>query len=95
MRFRIDDVKKRTGHHRNDGVMAYDVLNKRQIAAQSAALYGVNPDAKAKDCTEDQNYDKICDHLKILSFKSSLLSKVPSMEVILKNVHVLNINFHF
>ena len=56
--FRIEDVKKRTGHHSNDGVMSYDVLKERQIAAQSAALHGVNPDAKAKNCTEDKNYDK-------------------------------------
>ena len=53
--FRIDDVKKRTGHHSNNGVMAYDVLNKHQIAAQSAALYGLHPNRKFENF-EDQKF---------------------------------------
>jgi len=36
----IESIKKRTGHNTNEGVMAYDVVDKTKIVSQCNALYG-------------------------------------------------------
>jgi len=44
--FDIESIKKRTGHNTNEGLMAYDVVDKTKIVAQCNALYG---DSEKKD----------------------------------------------
>lgn len=49
----IESIKKRTGHNTNEGVMAYDVVDKAKTVSQCNALYGSAPEKKefTRTCT--------------------------------------------
>ena len=82
--FGIEEVKKRTGHKTNEGVMSYDVSNKKQIAAQCAALYGM-PESENLPSTSNSalnmNFERTSEYQGI--FYGAKLSKC-----------TININFH-
>lgn len=38
--FSVEEIKKRSGHRTNEGVMAYDVTDQKRLVGECAALYG-------------------------------------------------------